>query len=1205
MRKLLLTLVGLLTCLSLFAGDVNFNFASNDYGLPTGSLGYGSGVNQGVTLSGTSLRVASGELRVGGSATITLSVGGSTKITKVKFVGDNDNLSYTGDVGSWGANGWQYGSGVSELTFKNNKSSQIKFTSITITTTGGSSGIYVAAPTFNPKSHSEIEEGEWINMSSKTSGAQIHYSWDGGMSYEVGYSCEGKAGTLQAYTEKDGVQSEMAYAVYTIKVPETFTCATPEFSANANADGTYAPGTTVYVTCSTTDALISVTGTDGFEALYDASETNSFTLPKTAGSYTYTATASADGYEDSATATKTFVVGKCATPTLSIVSGSTVVAGTVLTISCSTPGAKIEVLDADFNSIASDLTAPAAFTLPTEPGTYTYNIVASATGYVESDILEEVTYTVKEPDLVAPVISFSEADGSHFAQDAVKSITLSLNSDVYPVPDKIYYTLDGYKAHNHDLDNPVGVSPEGKILSVDVDSATKTAVSPIEINLDAHGLYTLAGHKSLTINAHTSNVAGEDIAAATYIFDGAVVPESKTVTVKATDFGLANAAELTATTLQEVEFSFAKNGGDFPPKYYTSGGLRFYNKNQMTVKAPANKVIKGISFTGTQNVTITSSTGTWTSDRICTWSGRASEITFTNNSGSQWKCSKMEITLENGSALSVSNAPVLKAAETETTWSSSPATSDAWKGVLSSYSQAKAPTYWTIDADANTQWNMTYEWATSTEYFIAGKNGIAFGAKNKGIKSIILTSSETAFPGKVSNVTVKGVAAGSGGKVNAEVTVGGVIFTGNPASVNGTTNTDLVFTGEGSGVVVITLRQTVSDKQVTIKGLSVTYKPESGEPAPDSAATPTFNKESGSYEESVTVTVASATAGATIHYTDNGGEEQTGDSPMTITLNTIGEHSIVAWATADGFGTSQTATANFVITEKQLEPCDAPTFAEDNKTEDYNQVVIKVNVAEGTTVKYTVDGGDALIYDGGIVVSGVGKHTVKAWAEKDGFASSEAITVEVTVKAEPVEDLFLVMDRNLWDVVGENAYRELAFPFTYEGNGIYTLETSNITTHDLQGNTDHGIVGRFYVRDGKANNKGLTFYAAGTYATKALIDGESSVLDNDGQQIEKGKIYDMAVGGDPNMFTTQGIESHAFTSGKIIVTYRPGTSDVAGVKTLELDPDVVVTGIENVGADVEGAVEYFNLQGMRISEPVKGQVVIRRQGAKVEKIAVR
>lgn len=69
------------------------------------------------------------------------------------------------------------------------------------------------------------------------------------------------------------------------------------------------------------------------------------------------------------------------------------------------------------------------------------------------------------------------------------------------------------------------------------------------------------------------------------------------------------------------------------------------------------------------------------------------------------------------------------------------------------------------------------------------------------------------------------------------------------------------------------------------------------------------------------------------------------------------------------------------------------------------------------------------------------------------------------------------------------------------------------------------------------------------------------------------------------------VEHHGRLSQTLSITLHPN-----GTTT---------TGIENVGADVEGAVEYFNLQGMRISEPAKGQVVIRRQGAKVEKIAVR
>lgn len=48
---------------------------------------------------------------------------------------------------------------------------------------------------------------------------------------------------------------------------------------------------------------------------------------------------------------------------------------------------------------------------------------------------------------------------------------------------------------------------------------------------------------------------------------------------------------------------------------------------------------------------------------------------------------------------------------------------------------------------------------------------------------------------------------------------------------------------------------------------------------------------------------------------------------------------------------------------------------------------------------------------------------------------------------------------------------------------------------------------------------------------------------------------------------------------------------------------VAFSGIEDITASAP--VEYFNLQGIGISAPVPGTVVIRRQGAKVEKIVVR
>lgn len=58
--------------------------------------------------------------------------------------------------------------------------------------------------------------------------------------------------------------------------------------------------------------------------------------------------------------------------------------------------------------------------------------------------------------------------------------------------------------------------------------------------------------------------------------------------------------------------------------------------------------------------------------------------------------------------------------------------------------------------------------------------------------------------------------------------------------------------------------------------------------------------------------------------------------------------------------------------------------------------------------------------------------------------------------------------------------------------------------------------------------------------------------------------------------------------------------------TLPFSLDDAAAGISDVTIDNENApVEYFNLQGMRVNEPAAGQVVIRRQGTKVQKILVK
>ena len=83
-------------------------------------------------------------------------------------------------------------------------------------------------------------------------------------------------------------------------------------------------------------------------------------------------------------------------------------------------------------------------------------------------------------------------------------------------------------------------------------------------------------------------------------------------------------------------------------------------------------------------------------------------------------------------------------------------------------------------------------------------------------------------------------------------------------------------------------------------------------PTTPKVATPTFSPDASvAYTSAQTVTISCATEGATIHYTYNGGPEQTGTSPITLNVNSTA--TIVAWATLADYEDSETVTATYNI----------------------------------------------------------------------------------------------------------------------------------------------------------------------------------------------------------------------------------------------------------------------------------------------------
>lgn len=213
----------------------------------------------------------------------------------------------------------------------------------------------------------------------------------------------------------------------------------------------------------------------------------------------------------------------------------------------------------------------------------------------------------------------------------------------------------------------------------------------------------------------------------------------------------------------------------------------------------------------------------------------------------------------------------------------------------------------------------------------------------------------------------------------------------------------------------------------------------------------------------------------------------------------------------------------------------------------------------------------------------------------------------------PYEDLYLVMKTN------EIGGAEVAMPFTYEGDGRYTLPVYNLQ-------------GTFYIRDGKANHRGTYFGAKADEcidpetstgyvghsinAAISAIKGEPStgVKDGNGKDVyayvgkNSGRdsytlIYD------PAQESHYVFSTHPNTNighvaridyAMLTVEYTPG-SHTDGVLRIS---GISTTGVDDISADVNGQARYFNLQGMPVANPTAG-IYIRVIGDTATKVCIK
>lgn len=1105
------------------------------------------------------------------------------------------------------------------------------------------------------------------------------------------------------------------------EINETYTITgdtpTPATLSVNPAGGTYHYPQTVTITSSKSDDEFSVLLKNQNVTLVYNNFTGSwtYTFPGL-GTYTLYAFNS-----DNSEINETYIITGDPCPIEITPAGTNITTGTEIKVASSVSDATLKIMvtkDGETFVEENFFNNPYTFT-PTEPGTYVVEAVASATGYTDNS--KNATYTVTAPvrNEVAPVITFSHEDQKVFGSEEEIDVTLTLNHDVYPVPEVIYYTLDGFMAHNTlETGNP-GATPAGHVLTVAVDPSTLSGTVRIE-RFHREAL----NHRAVTINAYTFNTAGSDVAAATYIFnDNGSAPQPQPETVATPVFAPASGAsaegslDVTVTCATEgatitVTGAGEARTGNSPLTFTLTPGE--YNLSATAAKegmTTSEAVTASFTVTQTQaqdsdhkadfntfnhgvaygSYATYNSTDGWSAINSCVLSGTnntsdnnpyfqflgtpedfaiclngkkssAGKLTSPKFNGnikslkfnygfpySESKC-KFTVNIIDGTNKVVKSEAVEITSLTQKQAYSKEITGIDYTGEFTIEIVNNCLSASTSNKDRVAIWNLTWfgngeivtdanaatvavevapKAAASTTTTVKPSDLTAMQA-NKDFTTGNFKFKFTAIASKTtSDVTVNQDAIWTISTVDgSKITAISIPWSGKsgsrtivhtPASTNASDGTLSGTSGNINWAGSATSVQTKFKQGKQLKLSSFIITTEAADPTVDTPEI-ALNDRAGDTTKPVTATISCSTDGADIHYSvKKDGVETVADEVYSaaLTFTEAGSYELTAWATKDGMTASAKATEPFTIT---LPVCEAPAFEPLTGAEAFNSLTVKLSCAtEGAQIQYKVNNGEQKVYDAntGIVLEGVGVYTITAWATKEGMTKSAEVTATYTVKAEPVEELFFVMDQNLWDVDG--AYPETVVPFVYDReNGWYDLDIASIPATGWRQTAEGwfeingGFRGNFYVRDGKANRKGLVFGAAGTvanttYATRAAADGN--------QLVEPGVEYNMYIAGESDthkVFTTIGDDtnSKAFSAGTIRVTHTPGNKDAAKPMTLQiLANSDQTTGVDSITAEDaanDADARFFNLQGVEVpADRLAPGIYIRQAGSKATKVLVK
>lgn len=295
---------------------------------------------------------------------------------------------------------------------------------------------------------------------------------------------------------------------------------------------------------------------------------------------------------------------------------------------------------------------------------------------------------------------------------------------------------------------------------------------------------------------------------------------------------------------------------------------------------------------------------------------------------------------------------------------------------------------------------------------------------------------------------------------------------------------------------------------------------------PDKVATPTFSIPAGSVEVGKSVTISSATEGATalISVNDDILEETL---PYTYTFNTKGEYKFTVVASKKDYTDSDEATATYTVVNPKVA---TPTFsvASGSTVEEGESVTINC-ATEGAKISGTVN--DTAITDEELpytyTFEKAGSYTIKVVASKTDFDNSDEATATYTVTkfAAPANPVFSVSD-------AQPTPSGTVVTISAEGATSLTVNTYGIDgyvakTDVIEGNTATVTVDKMQRRFTAIANREANDKAAASEEVEAFytIGNRTAATDNYTLVTSASELYDgmefvMGVEGTNNVVMT-------------------------------------------------------------------------------------